>query len=385
MDQKLQELSGGLTKHSYTPFAFRFYDAMVNSVKEGNGKFLLQSGDMCIYVPRNWEGAKCLRRANPDEVKLCTTYLDKSSYYDQYARSGIQNYILTPDNLYLFFVKTRHHSSQATEFADYKNNHDFAPLNNFKSNNNISVLAKPMIDNNPLKVNVLGLDNKEGYQLLTDWVIGKHSLEGMDMCSWAFSRYDFAEMLITELKEVYHEIPERMDKSIRQKFDKNVIYELTANDILPMIYTSDDYPEFHYDVNILFGQLCNNQPISTREQASDVLSKIATDLHTKIMHYTKDKHNRLGIDEEDEYEDILFSGEPSEYVTPVNQLISNNFPTFTDPQDIDNWLDHMNVPQDQRYYIGDSLEMWGILESSQLLTAEDCHRIGLHELMNMIN
>jgi len=95
---------------------------MEEQVKLGNGKFKYKGNDLIIYQPLNYEGSMSLRRDTKDpDMKLCTTYLNNDSYYKKYSNNGILNYILTRDELYLFYIGNNP-DYQKSEFADRKNN-----------------------------------------------------------------------------------------------------------------------------------------------------------------------------------------------------------------------------------------------------------------------
>ncbi len=160
--QTIQGLSTGKTGHSFNALCTRWFDAMTEADEKGIGAFIYQSGNLCIYTDLTIEGARILRRVNPNNVSLCTTYLNRDNNYKAYKQCGKQYYILTTNNLYLFFVNTKGNQTRhdlATEFADSENTHDINVLLELtKKYPIIKQLAYKIVDDIPLKIAILQPD-----------------------------------------------------------------------------------------------------------------------------------------------------------------------------------------------------------------------------------
>lgn len=95
------------------------YKAMSEQVKIGNAEWYEQHPEIKVYQPVNWEGSKAIRRAVGDNnISLCVTYLDDSSFYDNYESQGTMYFILTNNMMYLFFFSNYEEPERDNNYFD---------------------------------------------------------------------------------------------------------------------------------------------------------------------------------------------------------------------------------------------------------------------------
>lgn len=125
------ELNQEVSKHSKDASdksdIFRYKQAMREMAEAGEAE-LKELGGVLFYYPHSWEACKSLREANPDDMKLCVTYLDTSEYYDQYTAQGELNFFIVDQKLYLFYFNTSDLDDEdetfvPNEFANASNVH----------------------------------------------------------------------------------------------------------------------------------------------------------------------------------------------------------------------------------------------------------------------
>ena len=121
LKEKLSELKD--TPYHVNKLMKLYNKVMEEQVALGNGEWKFKSSRFNVYTPLNYNGSKALRECSPNDISLCTTYIDNSSHYDNYSSNGVLDYVLTPNMLYLAFF-SRNPEEQESEFADKNNNHE---------------------------------------------------------------------------------------------------------------------------------------------------------------------------------------------------------------------------------------------------------------------
>jgi len=357
----LNEDQGG--QHKYNTFANRFYQAMRTAVKNGDGVFKLESPDYCVYTPKNWEGSKCLRRANPDVVKLCTTFLDDSYHYNEYSKNGILDYILTPNTMYLCYISTK--PDKNFEFADFGNIHQLAPLPkkvkdvlypDFKLTNNI--------------FSTLLMYQPKMTDTLEQQVISK--LDGV------------TEEMVQTIKQYDNQFSKKyMTVNIINAF-LNEIQKQADNDD----YSDDDYSEDedeHYDAlhaeigqrfSLMYGQIVTyytNNKIQDRDQLAEFVNKVYNTRHNLLKdEYDSDPDLDLDFDEFCIRVLDVFDDEDYFDINLEERIVANNFPTFDDVNEARDWINKLQE---------DDHKFW-ILEDS--LCQQDRTHVGMIELNNAL-
>lgn len=100
-----------------------YFDTMNQQVSMGNATWKYNSSNVSIYTPTNYTGTKALRECAPNDISLCVTYTNTDSFYNNYVMNGALEFILTSNQLYLFFF-SNDESITPSEFADRSNKHE---------------------------------------------------------------------------------------------------------------------------------------------------------------------------------------------------------------------------------------------------------------------
>ena len=307
----------------------RYYQSMKEAVKQGNGKFKLDTPSYVVYTPTHWDGSKCLRAANPTNTSLCTTYLEpeKRYYYEDYNKNGILDYILTPTAMYLCYIPTT--DNKEFEFANQGNTHKLVPLPkavkdtlfpDFKLSNNIFVMLAVIQPKMSDKLEQFIIDdiNKYGPKL--------------------------TKKRIRVATKYSPNLPDQLTDNIRQL--------LISNNVVPKLAFN-----IRIDFDSVYAEHFNNQPITTRTDFVDLCIHLYEHFDS-VMNQFAEEHN---IPQNDVTEYVWdnynidigdcmmeYENNPVDWIRLSNttQAISDNFPSFTGPDDCERFIEELALTDD---------------------------------------
>ena len=92
------------THGASTNLILKIRNAMEEQVKDGSAEWYYKSNDILVYRPLDWHASKAIREAvGENNISLCVTYTNDSSYFYDYIRAGDLFFVLTNDMMYSFF------------------------------------------------------------------------------------------------------------------------------------------------------------------------------------------------------------------------------------------------------------------------------------------
>lgn len=342
--QTIQDLTTGKESHSFNALCTRWFDAMNEADEKGIGAFIYKSGNLCVYTDLNIEGARILRRVNPNNISLCTTYLDKDSNYKAYKQCGKQYYILTTNNLYLFFVNTSHKQSRdqmPTEFADSGNNHDINVLLELtKKYPIIKQLAYKMVDDIHLKIAILQPDPNDFHvihELVDYYMLTNLKLKSLITLPNSYYTEKLAKVLIIHAgQEQQITIPLTVDnngkdllKLINKHWDDSIIEQLREKGFINKKANTKNHNNVSLiDYKVFLRDHLHGHLVETHEQ---FLTTFCTQFNNWIVPLIQ--KIPLPEDYESIWDYIMESDWNIPEITKTN-LISPHFQPFTDPESI---------------------------------------------------